>query len=75
MEYNDVRVNVLSYSLLNVWRKPLPQVMREELMDKIGATTTWRWEGYKDAWVEIDGLQMKSVTGGGHSKVLVTGRE
>lgn len=67
MEYNDVRVNVLSYSLLNIWRKPLPQVMREELMDKIDATTTWRWEGYKDAWVEIDGLQMKSVTGGGHS--------
>lgn len=67
MEYNDVRVNVLSYSLLNVWRKPLPQVMKEHLMDKIGASTTWRWEGYKEAWVEIDGLQMKSVTGGGHS--------
>lgn len=67
MEYNDVRVNVLAYSLLNVWRKPLPQVMKEQLMDKIGASTTWRWEGYKDAWVEIDGLHMKSVTGGGHS--------
>lgn len=67
MEYNDVRVNVLAYSLLNVWRKPLPQVMKEHLMDKIGASTTWRWEGYKDAWVEIDGLKMKSVTGGGHS--------
>ncbi len=67
MEYNDVRVNVLSYSLLNVWRKPLPQVLKEELMDKIGASTTWRWHGYKDAWTEIDGIQMKSVTGGGHS--------
>lgn len=67
MEYNDVRVNVLAYSLLNVWRTPLPQVMKEHLMDKIDASTTWRWEGYKDAWVEIDGLEMKSVTGGGHS--------
>lgn len=67
MEYNDVRVNVLAYSLLNVWRKPLPQVMKEHLMDKIGASTTWRWEGYTEAWVEIDGLKMKSVTGGGHS--------
>ena len=67
MEYNDVRVNVLSYSLLHVWRKPLPQVLKEKVMDKIGASTTWRWHGYKDAWVEIDGLQMKSVTGGGHS--------
>ncbi len=67
MEYNDVRVNVLAYSLTNVWRKPLPMVLKERLMDKIGATTTWRWYGYDHAWTEIDGLQMKSVTGGGHS--------
>ncbi|GHE71250.1 serine hydrolase domain-containing protein [Roseivirga thermotolerans] len=67
MEYNDVRVNVLAYSLLQVWRKPVPQVLKEKVMDPIGASTTWRWLGYKDAWVTIDGLQMKSVTGGGHS--------
>ncbi len=67
MEYNDVRVNVLAYSLTHLWRKPLPQVLKEEIMDKIGASTTWRWHGYKDAWTEIDGIQMKSVTGGGHS--------
>lgn len=67
MEYNDVRVNVLVYSLTHVWRKPLPQVLKENVMDKIGASTTWRWHGYKNAWTEIDGLQMKSVTGGGHS--------
>jgi CubicO group peptidase (beta-lactamase class C family) len=36
-------------------------------MDPIGATTTWRWHGYENAWTEIDGIQMKSVTGGGHS--------
>ncbi|RKQ42872.1 CubicO group peptidase (beta-lactamase class C family) [Roseivirga pacifica] len=67
MEYNDVRVNVLAYSLLQVWRKPLPQVLKERIMDPIGASTTWRWFGYKDAWVTVDGMQMKSVTGGGHS--------
>ncbi len=67
MEYNDVRVNLLAYSLTHVWRKPLPQVLKEQLMDKIGASTTWRWHGYKNAWTEVDGLQMKSVTGGGHS--------
>ncbi len=67
MEYNDVRVNVLAYSLTHVWRKPLPMVLKEQLMDKIGASTTWRWYGYEHAWTEIDGLQMKSVTGGGHS--------
>ncbi len=36
-------------------------------MDKIGATPTWRWFGYDHAWTVIDGMQMKSVTGGGHS--------
>lgn len=67
MEYNDVRVNVLAYSLTHVWRKPMPLVLKENVMDKIGASTTWRWHGYETAWTEIDGLKMKSVTGGGHS--------
>lgn len=67
MEYNDVRVNVLAYSLTHVWRKPMPLVLKEQIMDKIGASSTWRWFGYDHAWTEIDGLQMKSVTGGGHS--------
>ncbi|MET1258456.1 serine hydrolase [Flagellimonas sp. DF-77] len=67
MEYNDVRVNVLAYSLTHLWRQPLPQVLKKHLMDPIGASTTWRWFGYDHAWTEIDGLQMKSVTGGGHS--------
>ncbi len=66
-EYNDVRVNLLAYSLLQVLRKPLPQVLREEVMDPIGASSTWRWYGYDHAWVTIDGLKMQSVTGGGHS--------
>lgn len=67
MEYNDVRVNVLAYSLTHVWRKPMPLVLKEKIMDKIGASSTWRWFGYDDAWTVIDGLKMKSVTGGGHS--------
>ena len=67
MEYNDVRVNVLAYSLTHVWRKPMPLVLKENVMDQIGASTTWRWHGYEHAWTEIDGLKMKSVTGGGHS--------
>ncbi len=67
MEYNDVRVNVLAYSLTHVWRQPMPKVLKEHVMDKIGASTTWRWHGYENAWTEIDGIKMKSVTGGGHS--------
>lgn len=67
MEYNDVRVNVLAYALTQVWRKPLPMVLKDEIMDKIGASASWRWFGYDHAWTEIDGVNMKSVTGGGHS--------
>lgn len=67
MEYNDVRVNLLAYSLLQVWRQTLPQVLKTHVMDPIDASTTWRWFGYDHAWVTVDGMQMKSVTGGGHS--------
>ena len=65
-EYNDVRVNLLAYSLLQVWRKPLPVVLKEKIMDPIGASTTWRWYGYDNSFVHVDGLMMQSVSGGGH---------
>ncbi|MFA8437265.1 MAG: serine hydrolase domain-containing protein [Marinifilaceae bacterium] len=66
-EYNDVRVNVLSYSLLQVWRKSLPTILKDRIMDPIGASTTWRWYGYENSWVNIDGQKIQSVSGGGHS--------
>ncbi len=66
-EYNDVRVNLLAYSLLQVWRKPLPMVLKDHVMDPIGASTTWRWHGYENSWVVMDGTSMQSVSGGGHS--------
>lgn len=65
-KYNDVRVNLLSYSLLNVWRRPLPKVLKERIMDPIGASTTWRWYGYEDSWIVMDGQHMQVVSGGGH---------
>ncbi len=65
-KYNDVRVNLLAYGLLQVWRRPLPQVLRESIMDPIGASNTWRWHGYENSWVLVDGAQMQSVSGGGH---------
>ena len=65
-KYNDVRVNLLAYSLLQVWRKPLPVVLKEKIMDSIGASTTWRWFGYENSFVNVDGLMMQSVSGGGH---------
>jgi CubicO group peptidase (beta-lactamase class C family) len=65
-KYNDVRVNLLALAALHVWRRPLPQVLRELVMDPIGASNTWRWYGYENSWVTLDGLRVQSVSGGGH---------
>jgi CubicO group peptidase (beta-lactamase class C family) len=65
-EYNDVRVNVLALAATSVWRKPLPQVMKTYIMDEIGASNTWRWTGYRNAWIVLDGQPVQSVSGGGH---------
>ena len=65
-KYNDVRINLLAYSLLEVLREPLPVVLRERIMNPIGASPTWRWYGYENSWVELDGRRLQSVSGGGH---------
>jgi CubicO group peptidase (beta-lactamase class C family) len=65
-KYNDVRVNLLALAALHVWRRPLPQVLRELVMEPIGASTTWRWYGYDNSWVNVDGVMVQSVSGGGH---------
>ena len=65
-EYNDTRVNVLALAALNVWRRPLPDVLREYVMDPIGASPTWRWFGYDNSWIVLDGQLVQAVGGGGH---------
>jgi CubicO group peptidase (beta-lactamase class C family) len=65
-KYNDVRVNVLALAALHVLRRPLPEFLREEIMEPIGASSTWRWHGYENSWIELDGRRMQSMTGGGH---------
>jgi len=65
-EYNDVRVNRFALSLLHVWKRPLPEVLKEKIMDPIGASSTWQWLGYDNADHDIDGQAMRSVSGGGH---------
>jgi len=65
-KYNDVRVNLLAFAALQVWREPLPVVLRREVLDPIGCSASWRWHGYETSWVELDGLRVQSVSGGGH---------
>ena len=65
-EYNDVRINQLSLALLHLFRRPLPDVFRESIAQPVGASDAWRWEGYGNSWVEIDGQPIQSVPGGTH---------
>ncbi len=65
-KYNDVRVNLLALATTYVWRKPLPVVLHERIMQPIGASATWRWYGYDNSWIELDGQKIQSVSGGGH---------
>ncbi|MCM2329319.1 MAG: beta-lactamase family protein [Lysobacter sp.] len=65
-EYNDVRINQFSLALLHLFKRPLPEVFLERVLEPIGGGRDFLWEGYDDAWVEIDGRRMQSVTGGTH---------
>jgi len=64
-EYNDVRVNRFALSLARVFGRSLPEVLRENVMDKIGASHDWTWHGYgANSTVEIQGKPVESVSGG-----------
>ncbi|MCG8692310.1 MAG: serine hydrolase [Minwuiales bacterium] len=65
-EYNDVRVNRLSLSLMQVFRRALPDVLAERVMRPVGASDDWAWHGYRNSTIEIDGREMTSVPGGSH---------
>jgi CubicO group peptidase (beta-lactamase class C family) len=63
-EYNDVRINRFALSLLRVFRKPVPEVFRDEVMNVIGASSTWQWIPYVNSYADVEGQQMASVSGG-----------
>jgi CubicO group peptidase (beta-lactamase class C family) len=50
--YNDVRVNLLA--------------LARTRHRAIGASNTWRWHGYSNSWILMDGVMVQSVSGGGH---------
>ncbi len=63
-EYNDVRINRFSLSLLRLFGRSMPDVLKTEIMDPIGASGEWRWVPYGNSAVEIGGKQLFSVSGG-----------
>ena len=63
-EYNDVRINRFALSLLRAVQKPVPEVFRDEVMNVIGASNTWRWIPYHNSLVDLNGKKVASVSGG-----------
>jgi len=64
-EYNDVRINRFALSLARVFGKSLPEVFKENVMDKIGGSSEWKWQGYGAlSTVQIVGQKVESVSGG-----------
>ncbi len=65
-KYNDTRVNALALAATAIWHRSLPEVLRERIMEPIGASNSWHWTGYRPAWIVLDGRLVQSVSGGGH---------
>lgn len=65
-EYNDVRVNVLAACLTDRFGRTLPNVLRERIMDPIGASADWEWHGYEGSVLDPGGRALRCVSGGGH---------
>lgn len=63
-EYNDVRINRFALSLLRLFDKGLPEVLKTGIMDPIGASSDWRWLPYDNSQVDVGGRQIGSVSGG-----------
>ena len=65
-KYNDTRVNALALAATTIWHRALPEVLREKIMEPIGASNLWHWTGYRNSWIVLDGKLIQSVSGGGH---------
>src|SRR6201996_4160997 len=65
-KYSDVRVNALALALTHLWKRPLPDVLKQYIADPIGMSDAWHLEGYDNSWTEVDGKRIHVVSGGGH---------
>jgi CubicO group peptidase (beta-lactamase class C family) len=64
--YNDVRVNLLCLALTALLGRPLPDVLRDDVLGPLGASSSWSWHGYPEAVVTVDGPVLPVVSGGAH---------
>jgi len=64
--YNDVRMNLLTYALTLLFQRPLPEVLRERVMEPMAASDKWSWYGYRTSVIQLDGRPIEVVSGGAH---------
>jgi CubicO group peptidase (beta-lactamase class C family) len=63
--YNDVRVNLAALALTVLLRRPLlADILRERIMEPIGASSSWSWHGDATSVIELDGRRVPVVSGG-----------
>lgn len=65
-KYSDVRINALALALTYLWKRPLPEVLKQYIADPIGMSDSWHWEGYSNSWITLNGRRIQVVSGGGH---------
>ena len=65
-EYNDVRINQLSLALLHLWKRPLPEVFAQRILQPTQCSDPFQWVGYEQGWTQVNGQRMMSVPGGSH---------
>ena len=67
-KFDDYYLKTIEKQDLIMYKKHIyiPKVLRERIMDPIGASPTWRWHGYENSWVTLDGQRIQVVSGGGH---------
>ena len=61
-----MRVNLCALALLALWKEPLLDVLRREVMGPIGASGKWEWHGYRNSWTDTGGQRLQAVPGGSH---------
>jgi CubicO group peptidase (beta-lactamase class C family) len=64
--YNDIRINLLTLALTALLEAPLDEVLREAILDPLGASASWSWHGYCTSWVPLGDSRVCVVSGGAH---------
>jgi CubicO group peptidase (beta-lactamase class C family) len=64
--YNDVRINLLTLALTALLQQSLEDVLREQVLEPLGAGGRTSWHGYATSVLELDGRSVPVVSGGAH---------